>query len=496
MPGLFMLSSIKSAIVFLNSAQGTLKTRTLRSTIWMGMSVSGATTLSLVKNIILARLLTPEIFGLMSISMIAIRGLELFTGTGFYAALIHRQDEVEEAKETAFTLTIIRGFVLFAILFSVSGYVAAYYEEEIIRGMLRLLAFMFVCNGFYNINMIDYEKSMNFKKVAYLHQAITTINFVVVLSLAYVYRNVWALVIGQVVSSLAGVVLSFIIVPGRPRLGIRKKYAKELIGYGKYITGLTIILFITAEIDNLVVGKVLGMDLLGYYFIAFSLANLPATHFSKVISKVMFPAYSTLQDDVAKLREVYLRVVYYVSCVVIPAMFGIGILSTEIVTIVYGDKWLPAAAPLKVLCVFGGLRAISSLNGYVYNAIGKPQIPFYMNTVKLFLVLAMIYPLAKNYSLMGVAVAVTVPPAMQFIVALYIFTRVIGLNFLDVGRRFVNPVGKSIAMAVLIVVCKRFFAVDDIYSLFGLVLIGMVFYALMNIREISSIAKGEFVPQI
>ena len=485
-----MKSYAKRIGSFLNSTDGSLKKKTIRSGIWVGASKMALNMLSFIRTIILARLLTPEIFGLMSICMISIRGLEIFSETGFTAALIHRQKDFEEAKNTAFTLMIIRGIVLGLIAIIISPIVAHYYNREILDSLLKVLAITFILNGFYNINTIGLEKELDFKRLSYLEQLGNIFNFVVVLTLAYFFRSVWALVLGQALSSLISVVLSYVIIPGRPVFRFNKGITKELFGYGKFVTGLTIVVFVTTEIDNAIIGKLLGMDLLGFYVIAYGLANLPATHITKVISKVMFPVYSKLQHDIKGLRNAYLEVLRLTASITIPAVAGIGILAPEIIKIVYGEKWIPAILPLQILCIFGGFRAISALNGYVYNAIGRPNIPFYLNTGKLILIIAIIFPLTTKFSLIGTAIAVTIPLVIQFFIASLIFTRVIDLNLFQAVKPLIIPIMHSLIMAAAIIIAKKIIIINDMFELISLVIMGIFIYGLLNVQKIYSLIRN------
>ena len=421
--------------------------------------------------------------------MIAVRALELFTETGFSAALIHRQRDFQEAKDTAFTLMILRGFVLSIAAFLLAPVVAQYYERADLESMLKVMAVTYLFKGFYNINAIGLEKELDFKRLSFLEQITNVLNFVIVVTLAYYLRNVWSLVIGQVVTNMLGCVLSFVIIPGRPRCRFNKNIARELISYGKFITGLTIVLFVTVEIDNWVAGKVLGMEYLGFYVIAYTLGNMPATHISKVISKVMFPVYSKLQNDLPALRETYLRVLEFIACISIPAAVGIAALAPEIVEVVYGDNWLPAVSILKILCVFGGLRAIGAMNGYVYNALGKPNIPFYLNIVKLLIILVVIYPATVTYGLMGTAASVTIPMIAQFSIGIYIFSRVIALEAAKVYKILSLSIMKSGIMAIVVIAAKNMFGNINIWALLLLVTLGAMSYGLLNVRYIANLGK-------
>jgi PST family polysaccharide transporter len=474
---------------FLLNNDGSLKKKVIRSGFWVGLSSIVINALSFIRSIILARLLTPEIFGLMGICLMITRGVELSTETGFSAALIHRQKNYEEAKDTAFTLMILRGFILAIVAFLIAPLVANYYERNVIDVIIKIIAISFIIKGFHNINIVGLKKELDFKRLTYLEQSMTIINFVVVVSLAYLLRNVWALVIGQIIASFMGVILSYIIIPGRPHIRFNKKIAKELFTYGKFITGLTVVIYITTEIDNAFVGKMLGMENLGYYVLAYTLANLPATHISKLISKVMFPAYSKLQNDLPALREVYLKVLKLVATITIPAAAGIAVLAPEIILVVYGEKWVPAVSALRILSIFGCIRALSSINGYLYNAIGKPNITFYMNMVKLVIILLIIYPLIKNYNILGASIAVTVPITAMFFVGIFIFRSIIGLEINKVIYPLFITSFFSFIMVIVLLYLRQFVVNINVYSLGILIFLGMATYALLNFRGIVNFIK-------
>ena len=476
--------NIKKLVGFLNRTDGSLKSKTLRSGFWVGISSLSLNGLSFCRNIILARLLMPEIFGLMGICLMVMRGVDLFTEPGFSAALIHRQDKFEEAKDTAFTLIVIRGLILAIIVFLIAPFVAQYYERQELDMLLKAIAVVFVFRGVRNINTVAQERNLDFKKLTYLNQITTILDFSLVITLAYIYRSVWALVLGQIFSAMIGTLFSYILIPGKPKIQFNKEMAKSLFGYGKYITGLTVVLFIASEIDNAVIGKILGMELLGYYVVAYMLANIPATHISKVVSRVMFPAYSKLQNDLPALQKAYLSILKLLSSITIPVAAGIGLLAPEILKAIYGERWLPATTALQILCVFGGCRSIIAINGYLYNAIGKPNISFFISSFRLFLIMMLIYPLTKAYNLPGASIAVTLPISLQLVLDIIIFTKILKLSSTAIVKILAPVVANTIAMSIVILVIKLNFSIDNITVLFLTIIVGIALYASLNIKYI------------
>ncbi len=468
---------------FLGRTDGGLVQRVLRSGVWVGVQNGGQSVLQTLRSIILARLLTPEIFGLMGLCQVAIRGLDLFTETGIAPALIHRQDRIEEAKDTAYTLQIARGFLLALLALPLAPLAAHYYNEPQLQNVILVLSSAFVISGFSNINTILLQKQLDFRRLAFLELTVSLVSTIAVSVLAYIMRSVWALVIGQILTSSLRVALTYIIVPGRPTMRFDRQIAKELFRYGRFITGLTIVLFVTSEIDNMVVGKLIGFQQLGLYTMAFTLANLPATHIAKIASNVIFPAYSSLQKDPARIRLAYLTVLRVVTAVSMPAAAGLATLAPDLLRIVYGERWVGAAGALRILALFGAARAIGMLSGYLYNAIGKPNISFYMSGIKLAVILAIIYPLTARYGLEGAATAVAVPQVVGDAIGLLIVEGQVGLALSSILAVLARVLACCAVMVAVLLAGAHLLAPIGPLDLVLLILAAIVVYGALSARE-------------
>ena len=469
---------------FLNQTDGTVKKRMLRAGVWVGISSALFSSLSLFRSIALARLLSPEIFGLWAICMMCVRGIDVLTQTGFSTALIHRGDRFDEAKDTAFTLMVIRGFLLALLALACAPFVAGFFGEPDVRILLSILTISFVFTGFININTVRHQKELDFRALVFLDQARTLTSFALVVGFAFYFRNIWALVIAHVISTLIHALLSYWFIEGQIRFRFNRTVAWELFHYGKYITGLSIAVFLTTEIDNAVIGKLLGIEMLGFYVLAYTLANLPATHFSKVLSNILMPAYSKLQDDPQALQSGLHRAIKFVSLVSIPISFMMVVLAEDLVSVIYGDRWLPAGRALQILAIFGMLRAISSVNGYLYNAIGKPNIPFYFNSTKLLVIAVCIVPLTRYYGIEGAAVAITVPLFIQFLVSLKVLCRLVSADYWGLLGTMSRLVLASAAMAAIIYFLKEAIGEQTIASLLVLVGASALSFAAMTIKDL------------
>jgi lipopolysaccharide exporter len=482
-----LVEKVRTTVHFLNRTDGSLKGKTIRSAVWVGISNAGLGTLGMARTIALARLLSPEVFGLMSICTMVQRGIDIFTETGFGAALIHRQDRYEEARNTAFSMTVFRGFLVGAVVFLVAPFVASYYGEPVLEPCIQVMALGFCIVGFTNINTETRRKELNFKSLAYLQQATSVVSLVIVVTLAYLLRSIWALVIGQVLTVIVNVLLSYVMIEGRPTFFFNRTLAKELFGYGKFITGVAIFGFIASEIDNAVVGKVLGMEALGFYAIAFKLASLPATHFSKVTARMMFPVCSKLQNDRPALRSVYVKVMQFVGHLAIPVSIGMALMAPEIVRVLYGERWLPAVVPLQVLSLYGGVTALGSW-GYVFNALGKPHIPFYLNLGRALGIGALIYPMTAVFGLAGAAWAVALPMVVHFLVQVVVISRELDLETTHLVKILGAILRNSGLMAVALLASERIPLASPAASLGLAVAVGAITYVALNYKDMRKLA--------
>lgn len=463
---------------------GSLFRKSIRSGFWVSISVISINVLSFLRSIILARLLVPEVFGLMSICLVAIRCIEVFSETGFGAAIIHKQGDHEKTKDVAYTLMVIRSVILAGVAILIAPLISGFYQMASLNLLIRVIAVTFVIKGFYNINTITLQKELNFKRLIYLEQTVALTNSVLVIVLAYYIRNVWALVFGHIISTLLGTVFSFVLISGRPRFCLNKQVVIELFRYGKFITGLTAVTFVSMEIDNVLVGKILGMEQLGYYVIAYTLANLPATHLTKIAMQVIFPAFSILQKDLSKLRGAYLETLRITLLIVMPASIGLLTLAPEIIRIAYGPRWSPAILPLQILCVFGCTRSILSITGYLFNAMGKPKSNFYLNLLLLSLIMLSIYPATSALGLIGTATAVTVSILIQYLVSLKILSRTLDVSFGSIAAIFWKPACYSLITFTLIYILKNHIEIKNLPALFTIIGIAIFIYGGLNYKDI------------
>lgn len=265
--------------------------------------------------------------------------------------------------------------------------------------------------------------------------------------------------------------MSYVLHPYRPRISFEKRKFKDLFGFGKWVLGSSILVFLVTQGDDIFVGKAVGVVALGLYQMAYTISNLPTTEITGVISQVTFPAYSKLQNDLPKLRAAYLDVLQVTAFLSILLGGMIFVLATEFTQIFLGHKWMPIVPAMKILAVCGVIRSIGSTTGPVFHGVGKPNILTKLVLIKLLALTILIYPLTTRYGIVGTSLAVLGASLISNPVADYKVIKVIGCRFLDFSKMIALPLLSVLITSIILVVLKSHFNIDNILE-FCLALIG------------------------
>jgi len=364
---------------------------------------------SLVRLIILARLLSPSDFGLMGIALLTMSTLETFSQTGFQTALIQKKEDIKSYLNSAWTVLILRGFILFVILYFIAPYAAIFFDAPEAKPIIQVIGFAILLRAFTNIGVIYFQKELEFNREFIYQFSGTIADFIVAISAVLILKNVWALVLGLLAGNIIRCLVSYLIHPCRPRFNFNLEKIKELFGFGKWIMGSSILIFLLTQGDDIFVGKLLGTIALGFYQLAYRISNMPATEITHVISQVTFPTYSKLQDNIPKLREAYLKVLQFTAFLSFPIAGLIFILAPDFTRIFLGEKWMSMVPAMQALCIFGVTRAVNATIGSIFQGIGKPNIITFGAGLQLIILVIIIYPLTNKWGILGTSLAVVIP---------------------------------------------------------------------------------------
>jgi O-antigen/teichoic acid export membrane protein len=356
--------------------------------------------------IILARLLSPHDFGLFGVALLTMSILETFSQTGFKQALIQKKERTEEFLNSAWTFLVIRGVVLFSLLYLVAPNAAEFFGVPEAKRIIQVMGLSILLSSLTNIGVIYFQKELEFNKQFVLNFITVAVDFIVAVSAALMMRNVWALVLGVLAGNITGLVLSFVLHPFRPRFKLNRQEVKGLFRFGKWVLGSSVLVFLITQGDDIFVGKLLGVAMLGFYQMAYKISNMPTTEISHVISQVTFPAYSKIQENLPRLREAYLKVLQLTAFLSFPIAGLIFVFAPDFTRIFLGEKWMPIVPAMQILVFAGFIRSIAVNSGFVFLAVGKPKIDTFWQIVRFIVIGILIYPFSKQMGIAGTSLVI------------------------------------------------------------------------------------------
>lgn len=457
----------------------TLSHRTIQGSFWMGGVQIVGRLVGWVTSIILMRLLAPSDFGLIAIVTLVVNTLEAISQTGLRSAVVQMKEKGTEYLDTTWTVDLLRSVGIVLLIFASAPLVARFYEEPRLTALLWAVGASRIMTGLINVGSLYFFKDLQFGKQFIMQAGAILVRAVIVIPLAFVLRNVWVLVVSAVIPPIFKCIVSYVLHPYRPRFALDRQKARRLFDFGRWMLGLQLLKIATDMGDNALVGKVLGMESLGYYRSAYNLGNEPASQVYSITSKVLFPAYAKIQDESERLRRGYLRVLELVLFIIVPLAAGLYLVGPTFIRVVLPERWLPVIPPLLVLVVAGFLKAVVETGHPMLRGVGKPNIEFAIKIIQVAVMFGLLYPLTSWHDTVGAAWAVL----LSFIVVLPLWfvvsMRLARLTLRDYLRAFGPPGMAALLMSLTLIAILRAVP-ENVYALVGLIAGGGMIYVAIS----------------
>ncbi len=433
--------------------------------------------LALLRTLILARILAPEDFGLFALASLMILAFEVFTRTGFEDALIHFRDDLDSYLHTSYWIQVLRGFLLALLCLLLAPLLGSIFHEPTVVGVARFMALTQLIRGFRSVGIVLLQRELNFKKETQFNLVFVIVSFISTIGFSLILKSVWGMVFGFFVGELAATIMSFYFHPYRPRFEFRWQNAKSLWNYGIWLFLSGIVSYMALNLDKIFIGHLLDTEALGYYYMAFFLANLATVEFTKVVCKISQPAYATLQNDTAKMTKAFAATMKYTFLFVAPAAIGLMIIAPKFAPLILGENWGPAGMPISLLILGGLFRSVAGLGGALFKAVGDARPILTIETLRALALFCLLYLLSSQASINTIAIASTSAAFLVFPVTLYYINRKIG-NFREWLPQLLSPMLGVFAMGLIIYICSRF-SNSDWQGLLLIILAASIFYAIM-----------------
>lgn len=437
---------------------------------WCSVSQFGRQGMQILTTIILARLLSASDFGLTNMAMVVCGFVGIFKDLGTSAAIIQRKNITEEMISSIFWTNVIFGSLAMVILFIAAPIVAKFYSEPRLIPILEVLSFTFIISSFGTTHQAILEREMEFQKLAKAEIWAITMGSFTGVGTALLGAGVWSLVYQSLAVVVATTVLLWVSSSWRPKFIIYWTEIKSVCNYSLNLTGFNIFNYFARNADNLLIGKFLGAQNLGYYSLAYRFMLYPIQSISGVIGRVTFPIYSQIQNENERFKNAYLKVVGTISLITFPMMLGLIVLSEHLVLTLFGSQWSQVNLLLKILAPVGMVQSLVTTVGAIYQAKGRTDWLLRWG-IGSGLLATIAFAIGIHWGIIGVATAYSVISLLLIYPNFAIPFRLINLEFRRLGEVIWRPFINSMLM-VLILFGLKYIMPDEVSS--GLVLVILV----------------------
>ncbi len=382
--------------------------------------------MGLASTLALARLLTPNDFGLVAIATVIYAIIGAVTELSLGSALIQHKSLDREHYDTAWTLGILRSVAIALVLVVAAYPVAAVYGDQRLVGIFFLLGVSALVQGLANPKLIDYRRRLSFHQEILSDVATKLVGLAVSVAIALTFHSFWALVIGALASQTAGVIISYVIIPYAPRLALAQW--RNLFSFSIWLALSSGLNALNYRADQLALGAMMGNGPLGQYTVGDNLAALPVRESTAPITNVLFPAFSRLQDDPYRLRQAFLRMQRLLVATALPVGMGFALVAGPLINLVLGPQWTQAALVGQILGATYAAQAFLLPVTPLAMGLGRTRLLFVRDVFYVLVRYPLIFVGLFTGGLFGLLVSRSVMGVIGVAVEAYIARRLIGVT--------------------------------------------------------------------
>lgn len=429
--------------------ENTRQRKVLSGLFWIFSERITAQLVSLLVSIILARLLTPDDYGTVTLVTVFITIANVFVSCGLGNALIQKKDADNLDFSSVFYINIAVSVLLYAVLFFAAPYIAEFYGMPILNPVLRVLGIRIPVAAVNSVQHAYVSRNMLFKKFFWSTLFGTVLSGIVGIIMAYKGFGVWALVAQYMTNTCIDTVVLWFTVKWRPVLSCSAERAKPLVKYGWKLLVSALLDTGYTQIRSLLIGKIYTSEDLAFYNQGEKYPHVLSVNINSSIGGVLFPAMSQFQSDKNKIKEITRRSIQVCSYAIWPMMVGIAVIAEPLIRLLLTDKWLPCVPFLRIFCFIYGLWPIHTANLQAINAMGRSDIFLKLEIVKKILgitVLVISIPLGT----LAIAEGLIITGVISSFINAFPNVKLLGYLFKEQLSDLLSPFVLSAVMAAVI----------------------------------------------
>jgi O-antigen/teichoic acid export membrane protein len=341
---------------------------------WLTLTRLLMNSLGLISVFVLARLLSPSDFGIVAIATAVLAITSTITDLSLSAALVQRQDLVDDHFHSVWTIGLMQSLAIFACIGLAAYPLAQLYGDPRLTAVLIATGFIGALGGLVSPKLVMLTRDLVFWQEFAMQGTHKVLVFLGSVICAIVFQNYWALIAGNLIGGLCSLAISYIIAPYLPRVSFAK--FRELFSYSFWLSLASTVNTLNLKFDQLVLGYFVGKTSLGLYTVADNLSALPVRESTTPLAKTLFPAFSRMAADPPRLRQAYTRAQTLVCAIGLPAGFGFALVADPVVRGFLGPKWIDAIPIIQILSGTFAFQTLSSSLPPLAMALGATKVLF------------------------------------------------------------------------------------------------------------------------
>lgn len=459
----------------MNEQPTSLKQQTKKGLYWSALGNFANQGMRFAFGIILARLLSPDAYGVIGMLSIFMCIVSTFIDCGFSQALISKQNRTQTDFSTEFWFNIGVGIAGYFVLFLSSPWIADFYNMPILSPILKVIGLGIVINSLCVVQSAQFAIQLDFKTPAKISVITQLVSGIVGIALAYCGWGVWALVFQQVGSSLFNAILLWRLAGWRPTMEFSTDSFRYLWGYGSKVLGASLIQQVYDNLYPLVIGKFFNAGQLGLYSRANGFATLPSTNLSGILGGVTFPVLSKLNNDMGKLISVYVRMIRCTSFLVFPLMIGMAAVAEPLVKLLLNQQWNGCIVMLQILCCALIWQPLSFLQINLLKVIGRTDIILRLEMLKRSVGLITIFA-SIPFGVVGMCWGFVIFYIYCFTLNTVFTSKTLRISFKKQIKDILPILFNALLMGLIVYACTLYLRTFPLLMLILCILIGVAFY--------------------
>lgn len=453
------------------------KNKVVSSMIWKFLERSGAQFVQFFLSIILARLVTPEDYGVIALILVFTQISNVFISSGFGTALIQKKDSDELDFSSVFYLSLFVAFVCYFILFFLAPTIAKFYNNELLIGYIRVVAISLFFSAINGVQGTYVSKKMQFKRFFFSSIGSVLGSGIIGVILAYNGFGVWALVMQHVFSGFFSFVILWFTVKWRPKLIFSFARVKTLFSFGWKLLCSGLLDTVFKNIYSLIVGRIYKSQVLGYFNRGQQFPQVIASNLNGSIQSVMLPTLSANNDNPSEVKKITRRSISTSAFVLMPCMFGLAAVAEPLVKVLLTEKWLPCVPFLQLACISYALYPIHTANLTGINALGRSDIFLKLEIIKKCVTVLNIL-ITLPLGIYAMAIGQVVSGFVSTFINAYPNKKLMGYSYFEQWKDLIPSFVLSILMAGVVWI-MNFISITPLLLLIIQIFVGIIVYVVL-----------------